>query len=76
MHRLLFVILWRIVGSGCGGISGSVFMGCVGAGAIFIGCAIFFVIGAVLIGCIVTIIIIIVVIHSGSDVMCTDIIFV
>ena len=50
---------WRIVGSECGGVSGAVFVGCVGTGAIFIGFGVFFVIGAVLIGCIVTILIII-----------------
>ena len=49
-------------------------MGCVGTGAIFIGCAIFFVIGAALIGYVDTIIIIIVVIHYCREVMCIDII--
>ena len=71
IHCLLFVILWRIVG-----IFGSIFMGCVGAGDIFIGCASFFVIEALFIGCFVTIIIIIFVVHSCGDVMCIDIVVV
>ena len=54
------------------GTAGVVLMGCVGAGIIFIGCAIFFVIGDVFIGFIVTIRMIIVVIHSCGDVMCID----
>ena len=51
-------------------------MGYVGASAVFMGCNIFFVIGAVFIGCVITIIIIVVVIYSCGDFMCTNIIVV
>ena len=45
-------------------------MGRIGAVDIFIGCAVFFVIGAIFISCVVTIIIIVVVIHSYDYVIC------
>ena len=48
------------------------FMGCVGTGDIFIGCAVFFVVGTVFISCAVTIIMIVVVIHLCGDVMCIE----
>ena len=68
IHGLLFIIFWRVFG-----IIGAVLVGCVGTGFVFIGWAIFLVIVTVFIGCVVTIIIIVVVIHSYGDVMCIDI---
>ena len=55
---------------------GAVFMVCIGAGVTFIGCFVFLFVGAVFIQFVVTIIIVVVVLHSGCDVMCIDIIIV
>ena len=68
----MLLIHWRVVVSRCGEVFGAIFMGCIGADAIFLGYILFFVIGAIFIGCIVNIIIIIVVIHCCGDVMCMD----